>query len=114
VPELQSHAVGHEMVVVLLPVVQVTCPGSPLAQSRFTAVQLSGLPGQVTVPESQVAVQVARVCDGGFADTGIQLCCAAQEPLAAGWLRIEARALLVSGMWLGVWAMPAIETKRRE
>ncbi|MEA2600201.1 MAG: hypothetical protein QOF89_1193 [Acidobacteriota bacterium] len=86
---------------------------------RSTELQLVALTSleQVTVPDGQVTVAVQRAFSSPTAGClaaakRTPLGCVAQEP-AAGWPRIAARAALVRGAGLGVWAKPAAEAKRR-
>jgi hypothetical protein len=107
-----GHAGVHEVVELTPPVTQVTCPTSPLSQSRLVAVQVS--PVQLTLPESQVAMHVAfRPVLGRFAAKTAPLSRVAQEPESPGWLKMAARASLVRGGWLGASAKATAETKRR-
>jgi hypothetical protein len=111
VPVVQ-HAVGHQVVMPL----QVTCPGSQIEQSRFANVQVPPAPGteQFTVPEAQVAVALQDFAIlGRLAANSTSFCGAGQEPVAAGSLRIMARASSVRGATLGAWAAQTAETKAK-
>jgi len=107
-----THGVVVEQEVVMP--LQVTCPISPTVQLRSTAVQVPE-PEQLTVPVAQAAVAVQVDFSRPFpvAAKLTLLACVAQEPVSAGGLKIAARAALGRGTWLGVWAKPAIETRRR-
>jgi hypothetical protein len=106
-----QHA-GHEVVTPS----QVTCPGSD-GQLELTPVQM--MPEQLIMLPSWQATTAMQSAfpvriTGCLAAWRTPLGCAAQE-LAAGWLRIAARASWEreGGLW-GVWAKAATETRRRE